>query len=46
MEISMRRSLVTILFLALCLPISLVQAQSSSMRTEGDVAGASSAYEA
>ncbi len=42
----MRRSLVTILFLALCLPISLVQAQSSSMRTEGDVAGASSAYEA
>lgn len=42
----MRRSLVTILFLALCLPISLVQAQSSGMRTEGDVAGASSAYEA
>ncbi|MGE8232921.1 MAG: DUF2066 domain-containing protein [Stenotrophomonas sp.] len=46
MEISMRRSLVTILFLALCLPISLVQAQSSGMRTEGDVAGARSAYEA
>lgn len=42
----MRRSLVTILFLALCLPVSLVQAQSSGMRTEGDVAGASSAYEA
>ena len=42
----MRRSLVTILFLALCLPISLVQAQSSGMRTEGDVAGARSAYEA
>ena len=42
----MRRSLVTILFLALCLPVSLVQAQSSGMRTEGDVAGARSAYEA
>ena len=39
----MRRSLVTILFLALCLPVSLVQAQSSGMRTEGDVAGARSA---
>lgn len=41
----MRRSLVTILFLVLCLPVSLVQAQSG-MRTEGDVAGAHSAYEA
>lgn len=41
----MRRSLVTILFLALLLPVPMVLAQSG-MRTEGDVASARGAYEA
>jgi hypothetical protein len=45
MEISMRRSLVTILFLAFCLPVPTVWAQSGA-RTEGDVASARGAYEA
>ncbi|WP_269790410.1 DUF2066 domain-containing protein [Stenotrophomonas sp. Iso1] len=45
MEFSMRRSLATILFLALCMPVSLAQAQSG-VRTEGDVASASGTYEA
>lgn len=41
----MRRSLVTMLFLALSLPIFVAQAQSD-MRTEGDVASAKGTYEA
>jgi hypothetical protein len=41
----MRRSLVTMLFLALSLSVFAVQAQSD-MRTEGDVASAKGAYEA
>lgn len=41
----MHRSLATILFLALCLPIAPVLAQAD-VRTEGDVASARSAYEA
>ncbi len=41
----MRRSLVTILFLALSLPVFVAQAQSD-MRTEGDVASAKGTYEA
>src|SRR5690606_12095002 len=45
MEFSMRRSLATLLFLALCVPVSLAQAQSG-VRTEGDVASASGTYEA
>lgn len=41
----MRRSLATILFLALCLPVAPVLAQVD-IRTEGDVASARSVYEA
>lgn len=41
----MRRSLVTVLFLALCLPGTVALAQSG-MRTEGDVAAAAGSYEA
>jgi hypothetical protein len=46
MEYSMRRSLVTILFLALCLPLGGGALAQSGMRTEGDVANASGTYEA
>ncbi len=42
----MRRSLVTILFLVLCLPFGGGALAQSGMRTEGDVANASGAYEA
>src|SRR5690606_360346 len=45
MDTSMRRSLVTILFLALLLPVPTVLAQTG-LRTEGDVASARGAYEA
>ncbi len=41
----MRRSLATLLFLALCLPVAAAFAQSG-LRTEGDVAGARNPYEA
>jgi len=41
----MRRTVATILFLLLCLPVSAALAQSG-MRTEGDVASAQGAYEA
>jgi hypothetical protein len=44
MEVLMRRSLILIMFLALCLPVATMA--QSGMRTEGDVATASGAYEA
>lgn len=44
MEVLMRRSLFLMMFLALCLPVASMA--QSGLRTEGDVASASGAYEA
>ena len=44
MEVLMRRSLFVMMFLALCLPVATMA--QSGLRTEGDVATASGAYEA
>lgn len=44
MEDLMRRSLILTMFLALCLPVATMA--QSGMRTEGDVASATGAYEA
>jgi hypothetical protein len=44
MEVLMRRSLFLMMFLALCLPVATMA--QSGLRTEGDVASASGAYEA
>jgi len=44
MEVLMRRSLFLMMFLALCLPVATMA--QSGLRTEGDVATASGAYEA
>lgn len=44
MEVLMRRSLFFMMFLALCLPVASMA--QSGLRTEGDVATASGAYEA
>lgn len=44
MEVLMRRSLFLMMFLALCLPVATLA--QSGLRTEGDVATASGAYEA
>ncbi len=44
MEVLMRRSLFFMMFLALCLPVASMA--QSGLRTEGDVASASGAYEA
>jgi len=44
MEVLMRRSLFVMMFLALCLPVATMA--QSGLRTEGDVASASGAYEA
>lgn len=44
MEVLMRRSLFVMMILALCLPVATMA--QSGMRTEGDVATASGAYEA